>query len=799
MYRFPSLITLPQCPACCMTSPKFTPVPATELEEQQEKSFLTGQPPSTENTSFREKSFFQRCGWTATLTLPLSLLAIVASLVVLCWVWFSSHSDDTWRSLILTGWLPRTVALCSLVIRWSVSALAAIATSMLAAIAIERHGVLLEQLAKVSIVRHTNTGPMSLGSLLKRSPTRRIFVRLAIGVLILTTALLQFTSTVLLSDLDTASLPGAMNSSSINMTFPNRQSYQSFPPIQDALPYFTSENPSTFPTFAEFSKPRLSNDASSDTGVTYRAFFPINQQSTRETLLSYSGRATVIDARVVCFAPRFINPGFSKDATSQDPSKYTFGSLVAPNVDQSILKDPDLVLRPVTDGIQADSIDLIPPNSTLPEKVTVIQRLPNAACGLQSLLTPGAFPSVCGINATYANSQRIDPINHGKSSLPLTNATVFDKSNATLGNAWIVYTNVTAVNSDLKNPERGSGIFLGIDNGAEDSSQESQVDNGGFNTTWASIAISNRSSWSDVSIAYNGTSSFLFSASICYDALGFSRDLDIEASRNEGAAEPTMNYIGTNLYDTSSVRAQLGALPGSVSPSPRNILNLNDPTPAATDTYTLRDVKPFRVDPFGPLTSSSPPVIRLPVCKYCQPVYTGSNEQSAAAARNTTVQVLQDIIDTTGNPALLIQAFITQAFRASYAASIPFFADAAAVTTQQTAQILIPVQWRGLAAVVVVLAVHVAVVSVVVGLFATRTRVSVVRSAAWQAVAQASSSQALSEEMREMAEASATDKELEKVLRKRGRAGDRVMLEDNAGRVDVTVLELHELVKRKTK
>jgi len=45
----------------------------------------------------------------------------------------------------------------------------------------------------------------------------------------------------------------------------------------------------------------------SDTGLTLRAFLPYADSSIRQSIHTYTGRTTVLDARVTCQTPRFDN------------------------------------------------------------------------------------------------------------------------------------------------------------------------------------------------------------------------------------------------------------------------------------------------------------------------------------------------------------------------------------------------------------------------------------------------------------------------------------------------------------
>jgi hypothetical protein len=66
-----------------------------------------------------------------------------------------------------------------------------------------------------------------------------------------------------------------------------------------------------YPVFAEYAEGMVGNGSSgiSDTGLTMRAFLPIDSQGNRSSIHVYNGPATVVDSRVVCVRPNITNLG----------------------------------------------------------------------------------------------------------------------------------------------------------------------------------------------------------------------------------------------------------------------------------------------------------------------------------------------------------------------------------------------------------------------------------------------------------------------------------------------------------
>lgn len=139
----------------------------------------------------------------------------------------------------------------------------------------------------------------------------------AVVLLFATTTLLQFSSTILLSDLELGQLPGLAANHSATYDFVYTGHGQPYPdgntlnvshgfysytggvtyPIQLRIPTW-SRNPPAFPAFAEYSKPVSSPEGVDDTGVLLRAFLPFADAQSRESIRNYSGIAQVLDSRV---------------------------------------------------------------------------------------------------------------------------------------------------------------------------------------------------------------------------------------------------------------------------------------------------------------------------------------------------------------------------------------------------------------------------------------------------------------------------------------------------------------------
>jgi hypothetical protein len=213
-------------------------------------------------------------------------------------LWFSDSRNKTWQAIMTREWANKAVSLSAVVIRNVVYSQAGISSAMLAALALEGFDSTLEHAAKLNLMR-AGYGilPYHVVFPMWRNSRKLSTVKLTIIIcsLFVTTFLLQFTSTALLSDLQLKYIPGLPKLSNIPTPGPLSKDSGNLSPLH--------RKPEAYPTFAEYSEPPIIHDGVSDTGLTLRAFPPLIQVEDRTTLAHYTGPAMVLDARVFCQAP----------------------------------------------------------------------------------------------------------------------------------------------------------------------------------------------------------------------------------------------------------------------------------------------------------------------------------------------------------------------------------------------------------------------------------------------------------------------------------------------------------------
>lgn len=267
-------------------------------------------------------TLLHRVGWQAASSLFVTVLAILAVVGFVTFLWFANMENTTWHRIMVEGWATRAVSISTLVLRLAIDVQAGIAAAMLAAVVIESSSVLLHAAAKVSTMRATNPQPRTLLELIPAMLGSRgtlggldcLGYSVVVLLLFTTSLALQFSSTVLLSDLSLgqlSSLPLQRDSTydfdygssdGMHMVAPGlglgKSGMISYP-IQYRTPTW-SRNPPSYPAFAEYSAEVPPVEGVDDTGVLLRAFLPFADAQSRETIRDYSGHAMVLDSRVRC-------------------------------------------------------------------------------------------------------------------------------------------------------------------------------------------------------------------------------------------------------------------------------------------------------------------------------------------------------------------------------------------------------------------------------------------------------------------------------------------------------------------
>lgn len=246
------------------------------------------------------------------LMLMLSSVVILTGATLLAYLWIGQRNTATaghlWRLIVLRSWTPQVVTLCTLALRWALAIQACLLTSMLASVAVDDFEVVMSQVTAVSIMRATSAEPRELlwallqGNMYMLWGVRTITLT---AILLLLQASFQFSSTILLSDIRAGRIRG--DDSTKMIPYGQSGGLLSSDQASYAVDNPWGFKPPSWPAFAEYSEPPVKADVMIDTGFVVRAFLPYTLAQDRQSVGNFSGRATIIAARVTCFQPTFSN------------------------------------------------------------------------------------------------------------------------------------------------------------------------------------------------------------------------------------------------------------------------------------------------------------------------------------------------------------------------------------------------------------------------------------------------------------------------------------------------------------
>ncbi|KAI0545376.1 hypothetical protein F4679DRAFT_576212 [Xylaria curta] len=241
-------------------------------------------------------------------------LLILGIFEFLIFLWFGQGStpeaaDATrlWRFIALHNYFPQTITLCALALRVAVNFQAAACTSMIAAIVLEKHGAQRTQVAWLSVMRSINNGPLKLCGLFVSSKSIAILLRqveiwLAFLMIIVTSAL-QFSSTLLLSDINDFIIVGDLNSTQLNDIF----LYEKEDFYSEILGLEYVAQP---PVYAVFGELPAGFDATpsasglSDTSLIQRSLLPIPGSNARSSVRKIEVTSVVMTSQSACIRPQ---------------------------------------------------------------------------------------------------------------------------------------------------------------------------------------------------------------------------------------------------------------------------------------------------------------------------------------------------------------------------------------------------------------------------------------------------------------------------------------------------------------
>ncbi|KAI2602801.1 hypothetical protein GGR54DRAFT_653248 [Hypoxylon sp. NC1633] len=267
--------------------------------------------PTTRTARMSSLSLRESLGWTGCLGIFGGALGTLAVFGFLAFLWFgrgdeieSRDATKLWRLLALRNWMAQTITLCCLFLRFIISVQSTVCTSMIAALILENHFVRKSEVAYVSIARGVNDGPRKLLQTLLRSGSAKTLMRGEIwllGLLLTLTLALQFSSTILLSDLHDFPIIGDVVSTGVNSLLTN--------PYDQSVLLNGHEMVGWTPVYSAFGEVQSASVVEpnqlglSDSGLQQRGFLPLTGTENRTAVRFYEGNAMVLNSRTACMRP----------------------------------------------------------------------------------------------------------------------------------------------------------------------------------------------------------------------------------------------------------------------------------------------------------------------------------------------------------------------------------------------------------------------------------------------------------------------------------------------------------------
>ncbi|KAF2006194.1 hypothetical protein P154DRAFT_559322 [Amniculicola lignicola CBS 123094] len=672
----------------------------TALNERQSSEDTQSKNLHTNGTLHRHFQMQNRISTYVYRVMVLSTAAILAAVAFLTLLWFGNDSNATWRKLVLSNWITRSTTLAALVLRMSVDLQAVVATSMLAALAMEGRGIRLIDVLEMSSMRISNTGPYK-ALWIHLTQKGSLLVIGLLGILTMSTLGLQLSSTFLLSDViltPTMSSPvvkpvfyGYKGS---NMSF----SLPGYGTINSTVDYW-AHSPNQHPLFGEYSVPAIPEEGLDDTGKVIRSIIPIAEQREREALVQYTGPAFTFDARVVCMQPDFVSLDICSGTDPEVRDKRLCGTVRT----KQTMKDA--INSPLTARFKCP----------FPEELV---------CALDACSE--ARWTLCQLGPTLGGLiSSLDPRNNDSLTHTFEDWSweggdegywIAQNGN---NNTWPVWTG----NAYLFFNATGSNLRRGL-NETSRFERNGPID---YLGPWAIVKTvgSHPIDRSPIDKSFHATLCFDTIPNMGVETFNVSLSSPLP-QRNE---EPTVPWdVIANAFSTVDLRQQLGSnasVQSTYRPRQRSELIYGD----------LGIDLPVQLDSPWVIESVARGMVMNNALHFCMSCHL--SEGGFVSPLHTSI--VQDILLDTGSPALALQAFLTAMLRSAYYAGVPMFDININATTTSLVDRLAPVSQQGYWIVIGCLLAHVIVYFTSGIIFFKQTKFSLLDNT-WSAFAQIANS-----------------------------------------------------------
>jgi hypothetical protein len=614
----------------------------------------------------------ERLGTWSIAILVISTFAAVAIIGFLALLWQYGNNPTggsrAAHSIAVDGFTVKAITLSSVVLRLAIALQAGICTSLAASLLLEGNKVPLPDLLHFAAVRSINNGPLALIYPIGRQ--LRLYIHalptVVMVVIFFTTTASQLGSTILVLDLFPATIEGSLEE--FKHSFGNDNDTEVMTRAKVSNIDYWGSRPLAYIPYGEIWTPGKSAENMHDTGTVYQGMFPSRDAEVLSRLRAWNTVTTVFASRVACVAPT-IEATLQQD-TDSNTAYVTGNATFEPGSNDSVYC--------------IDSVDgtcVITFNCSLPifhtADVYDTELPPNSdwimgicAIGISYDWTFG--PSFFGNTTADADVQNSSEIALLRTGMTMVfNHTGIGAVNPTLGETM---SNVTEAKSKTKE-------------------------------------------WTTYSLTDRGT----VDMSLCF-ARAESEHKYVKMRSHEQLQVAEVNWdFDKWRYDTSEVQRLYDVSGDLGDAKSRGVLEMQMPDydaakiPSARITQAGRNVESGL---YGNMRVGGPGTV-LPGCFGC----TGDNFISVHPHTST---LFQDIVKRTRHPASALQVIFSTIDQSAYYEDLPTF------NVDFTTQIIlsqfteIPQRWIGFGAVVGITSLHLAMMGLMVYLFAVRTKYSMV-------------------------------------------------------------------------
>jgi hypothetical protein len=661
-------------------------------------------PKPADDDSPKSFSGYHRIGLATVSLLTLATLVSLAVIAFTGFISYGTNDQQIWHAIVLNGWATRALTISALVLRTCTDVQAGFVVCMLASIALEMDAVSLFDVPAIAFARASSIPPYML--LLRRSFCKMPFRRqvpwsgplVLIPLLCLTTILLQFTSTILVSDLALGTLPGSQYEEDVFYDFeyvetpiPGMLMMTDYPLQLRQSTWLQS--PPSFPNFAEYKEEVPVVEGVDDTGVLLRAFVPFPQALKRETLRNYSGKASVLDSRVSCQAPLMenLNVTFAEGWTILDFKHIIEGTF-----------------RP---SRAADRLE--PTSDRIPKQIRF-------SCDLS--LEPAGKSSLCSLSCPYMR----------------------DGDVICIGGLLSQFANVSKqiIPPDYNSHGRGNlSISWGHPYLFWDSPIKTRDDS---NSTTATNVTGSRQHgvWTEV---LTGAGVSYANVTLCHTSWDMAR-MEVEMFSDKNRTESVGSWNPQmGLQTTPDIVQQFGN--GIDYQRPSGALHLR---PKTTWTRHDEDEPPLNVPPLGQLVANMltagagrESTVDSPISAGLTVYLEGSDSGRAGWTTSNTPIVANEDLSTlfrrfrsaSGSVAWALASMITMLSSMAYYDQMPRFQTSTRATQVHFTTVLYPQSHLGFLTVTILVSIHLVIVAATTFLFLKKTRYTLLGNY-WQSLAQ---------------------------------------------------------------